>query len=568
MPPPVQPESNDKALPIDDSAKNAEGQADGSKAVGPFQVEFPSDLAVWAQARRLVGDGNSRVDDLATCASQDPVIVMELLKISNAMYFSAGRQPITSTRTAIQRLGSEVVLKTLDKMHERVQIENKEVSGWFEIHRSRCRRTAIIARVLAESQAKQLADECQVVGSFLYVGEMLAAIYLAEKYAMLADEMPRASLNYRLSQDFKFDVERMGIQYLRRNGIPEALLFAIDREGRSKSAERAVMKPLCMAAGELVEAFDSNKWDKFAPGKQLPPKSAVRMLGLGESQYLKIYERISEYLFAARVTDEKKKRGGDAPPVSATSITVSAPSSPVNSTPTDQEALQSEIEDILQSTHDDLEPVKMEAAPKKEVETQQAAQPASKQEDDQFSLSQPKPKANPRRTGKTKIIAPPKLVNSNAEAVVSSIADVLNSATNSEQLLSEILAMLVDSGPFNKSALIVVSKDRKKAIVVAARGPNIGNGQKLDLDDPLNPLAQCFSKVQSFGNKKSAVSPFGSRSFAVAPIDADHETPVALYADCGNEGAISFEARRVFRTVVEILNEKLPDIPGGIPIEL
>jgi hypothetical protein len=128
--------------------------------------------------------------------------------------------------------------------------------------------------------------------------------------------------------------------------------------------------------------------------------------------------------------------------------------------------------------------------------------------------------------------------------------------------------MLVDNGPFEKSALIVVSKTKRNAIVVAARGPMIGTGQKLDIDDPLNPLAQCFSKVQSFGNKESDLSPFGSKSFALAPINADHETPVALYADCGNDKAITFEARRVFRTVVEILNERLPLIPGGIPVEL
>lgn len=127
--------------------------------------------------------------------------------------------------------------------------------------------------------------------------------------------------------------------------------------------------------------------------------------------------------------------------------------------------------------------------------------------------------------------------------------------------------MLVD-GPYEKSALIVVSKDRKHAIVVAARGPNIGNGQKIELNDPLSPLAQCFSKVQSFSNRINEASPFGCKSFALAPIDADHDTPVALYADCGNDAALTFEARRVFRTVVNLLNQKLPTIPGGIPVEL
>jgi hypothetical protein len=186
---------------------------------------------------------------------------------------------------------------------------------------------------------------------------------------------------------------------------------------------------------------------------------------------------------------------------------------------------------------------------------------------DQFSI---KPNSAPKTVARVqapiKPIEPPKLRTSGGNQVVNSIANMFNEAQNSEQLLTDLLSMLVDKGPFKKTALIVVSKDRKHAIVVAARG--IGNGQRVELDDPLSPLAQCFSKVQSFGTKSNEASPFGSKAFALAPITADHDTPVALYADCGNDGSITFEARRIFRTVVDILNEKLPSIPGGIPVEL
>lgn len=536
----------------------------GKTGGGPFAIQFPPDMVVWSESRRMIADKNVRVDDLATCASQDPSIVIELLKSSNAMYFSAGRQPITSTRTAIVRLGSEVTLNLLDKMSERPQIENKDISHWLEIQRSRCKRTSLVSRILAESIAKTLSDECQAVGLMMFVGEMLAVLHLGHEFIELAKEMARSALNYRLSHDLKFDVEKMGLTYLRRNGIPEALLFAIDREGRSKSPEKAIMKPLCMSAGELVEAFDSNRWDKFAPGKQIPPKSALRTLPITEAQYLKLYERISEYLFAVRVMDEKRRH----------EALYGKPAETPSPAQTQQDILQSEIKTILE-TGGQAEAAKTEkSVPKKPAAAPVADQSAKSSEkssndpEQEFSLAKDGKHKSARKEAKKKLIKPPELVNKKAEAVVASIADMLNSANNSEELISQILAMLVDTGPFSKSALIVVSKDKSKAIVVAARGPNIGNGQRLDITDPLNPLAQCFSKVQSFGNKESKCSPFGSKAFALAPIDADHETPVALYADCGNDGAISFEARRVFRTVIEILNEKLPTIPGGIPVEL
>jgi hypothetical protein len=157
---------------------------------------------------------------------------------------------------------------------------------------------------------------------------------------------------------------------------------------------------------------------------------------------------------------------------------------------------------------------------------------------------------------------------STANAFVANITEQIEGAKRSEDLLRDILGILTEDGPFEKTALMVVSKDRKTSIVIAARGPQIATGQQLLLDDPLSPLAQCFTKVQSFGNRASPESPWGSKAFALSPIDANHETPVALYADCGISGSITFEARRIFRVVVEILNQKLPTIPGGLPVEL
>ena len=132
--------------------------------------------------------------------------------------------------------------------------------------------------------------------------------------------------------------------------------------------------------------------------------------------------------------------------------------------------------------------------------------------------------------------------------------------------IKKILEILVDNGPFEKACLIVVSDDKEDAIVVCARGP-IGNGQRLSITDSISPLAQSFSKVQSFGNKEGAESPFGSKSFAITPLDVNHTTPVSLYADCGDK-ALTFEARRIFRNIADILNQRLPALPGGIPIEV
>lgn len=523
----------------------------------PLAWELPPDALVLAEARKLAGDKNVRVESLATACLQDPVIVIELLRTSNALYFSGGRSAITSAKTAIVRLGSDTLIETLDSLLQRRRLEDTQVVEYLEMFRSRSKRIGIVARLFAEALARTLSEDCQAAGCLFSVGEMLAVAHLQGVYIELAGAHQRSGVNYRLAQNHRFDVEIMGVEYLRRHGIPDALLFAIDRDGRSRTQDRALMKPLCMAASELVDSFDSNKWERLAPGKTFSPKSALRMLQMSDAQYLKIYERASEYLFSVKVIEERRRQEGYDAPIDVAPFEEAIEEVVDEPARQDLEDLNSEIQDLLQSPNENIE-----ISPKSETTITEVEHEITSQ----FALRKDK-KTSARKSGAVKIVAPPKSVSKNSTAFLSSVTAITEKAVSSEELLSDIMGILVN-GPFEKAALIVISQDRKHALVVAARGPNIGNGQRIELLDPLSPLAQCFSKVQSFSSRANEASPFGSKAFAVAPIDADHETPVALYADCGKDGALTFEARRIFRNVVDILNQKLPSIPGGIPVEL
>jgi HD-like signal output (HDOD) protein len=545
---------------------------------------------VWDEARKLVAEKNFRVEDLSVCALQDPVFVIELLKVANAMYFSASRQAIPSVKNAIQRLGSDVVLDTLMKLKERPWVEEDDVRQWIEINRSRCRRVGIVSKMIGASVATNIGDEIQGAGCLLHFGEVLAIAHFGRGYVRMAESQSRSGLNYKLAQDSKFDVEKIGINYLQRHGVPELLVTTIDRDGAVKQSQYQIMKPACYAASELVDAFDSDRWARMAPGKKLPPKSALRLLNMTDAQYLKVYERAAEYLYLAKRDDEARAKGDTGAPGPASAANVSteaaAPAKPAvvqsspSAPPVAAEVARS-LDDDISALLDGIASVNQPPPPPGQAKPKGAAAKASsmnaapaqkieKAQLEQFNLNKSTtPKSQPRVSpASVKPVAPPRLRTDEATKVVSSMNNMFNEVASSEELLANLLKMLVDNGPFEKSALIVVSKDRKNAIVVAARGNNIGCGQRVVLDDPLSPLAQCFSKVQSFGTKGNEASPFGSKSFAVAPIAADHDTPVALYADCGNEGTVTFEARRIFRTVVDLLNEKLPTIPGGIPVEL
>jgi hypothetical protein len=286
-----------------------------------------------------------------------------------------------------------------------------------------------------------------------------------------------------------------------------------------------------------------------------------------------VYEKASEYLFNEKIAYEsislEDLTSCSAPAAEADDIFIITGAEPqdADATGLDADILQDEIQQLLDLTTDtdaaDSPP--LAAKGPGSVAPTGAPQTLS----DKYNINKGAAAKTTARVEKSApVVTPPPLRTSAGNAFVSNVSKELDSATSSEELLRSILGILIEEGPFEKSALIVVSKDRKNALVIAARGPSITNGQTLILEDPLSPLAQCFSKVQSFGNRSSSDSPWGSKAFALSPIDADHDTPVALYADCGNNGSLTFEARRIFRVVVDILNQKLPTIPGGIPVEL
>lgn len=538
------------------------------KVKGPNGVEFRPSNLIWQRAKALAKDKTARVDELAVCVSQDPVLVLELLKISNALFFSPGSNPITSAKTAIVRLGSDAVIELFDKFSEREEFEDEDCSKWFEFYRAKAKRTSIVCRVLAQSLAPNLKEDCQTSGLFVSIGEMLAVSFLKEKFVDLANNKNSTTLPYHLTQHLSFDPEKIGLNYLRHNGIPENLIFPIDRDARPKQASMTIMRPLVMSARELVDAFDNDRWEKVAPGQKLSSKSNIRLLQMNDSQYMKIYERVAEYLFSEKLAEARQELANEQEEISLSEL------DDLNSAFDDaglndevlEENLDSEIEDLL-NNFDSLEKENQDISDELLVglENDLADLTDSFNEYEEIDLSPISNKRSLSEEEKPESIAPPTVFRSKrGRKMMQSVMNLLDEVENSEELIAGILSHLVEGGPFKKTALIVISDNKETARVVAARGIEVESGQVLDLNDPLSPLANCFSKIQSFGNKPSQSSPFGSKAFAVSPVYADHETPVALYADCG-KGSISLEGRRLFRTVVDMLNKALPDYPGGIP---
>jgi hypothetical protein len=575
-------------------------------------VQLPLDQIVLSEANKLISEDKGKTDQFYLCASQDPVLILELFNKAKESSKAGEKTFFSSIGAVMSRIGENEALQFLNQLNSR----NANTIKWVEIHRSKGKRSGLIARMIAQITAKNLADEAQLSALLHCIGEMLAASVLESEYAELAELTTRAGVLHSLVNDFNFDVNQIERFYLSKRGIPSSLIVAIrPAPGAPETEPLKTIRSIVMSAKEMVERFDEGTWDKIAPGEKLPMRSALQNLSFTNSaNYTKLYERASEYLTKIKFIESQRREKTQAhqsyPEVAQdtsnddnvisseiiTTVTNTTPTYKASRTPLKQVLKETPLENSIEDEPQKLQSVQEENTesnnlkekdsdrkntnllPEKAVFEQNVKHSPKKRKSEKFIDQSGKNRTKKRplhsddsesSDSDVKLTSPtPLIALKGTKKILTSMNRAMSSAKNSEELLSNLLSTLIDDGPFEKTAIIVISEDRKNATVVAARGPNIGNGQRLSLDDPLSPLAQSISKIQSFGRKESSVSPFGSKAFAVAPLDTHHHTPVALYADCGSDNAITFEARRIFRSVVDMVNEKIRDLPGGIPYEI
>lgn len=554
-----------------DSVSQGESQESGADDA-PVRVTLPPEKEVIKQVQQLLGNKKVSIESLTETIALDPVIVIELLRVANSVTNSAARTQVIAISNAIISLGMVQVGQVLDQLLTREKLSSSELNTALEEQRTHCVEIARVARTIARAISPSVANTAYTTGLLVHIGDMLVISELRGKYLEIAKSQgKRSKINYRLMQDFEYDVEANGIEFLQQTGVPEKIVSSINRNAVPQSAESAEVRTICFSAIEMIEAFESGRWERLAPGQKIPSSSSIRMLQLTDQKYAELYEKVSAYFGGdaetedAFTADEIKQ---EAAAVSAPAYVEDAvpPATPAEPTPDPVEASSPDTAQKAIS-----EEVALTSAPVNEAPPTPTG--SSKRLDSMFgeTLSWLKKAKDTKQEQKQKteedrlsIPEVPQSTASKTQEALSGIEDMISAAANSEQLLTQLLSQLVTCGFFKKSALLVIAEDRKSATVRVAAGSALSKGQQIQIDDPLSPLARAASKVQSIGNKDSEVSPFGTKAFALAPIESNHELPVVLYADCGDE-AISLAGRRFFRGVVSALNERLSILPGGLP---
>lgn len=499
---------------------------------GILGLELPPRLSTIDEALERLCKRNVRMDELASIIVSDPVISLEAMKVANALFFAADRPPITSIPNAIVRLGSQALTELLERLAARPALP-EPIKAEFEQLRFYGQRVGAIARKLAQALHGDIADLAETAGLMTNYGLMLACAWLGERYVTTANGRHRASIIHRLNTECKFDVPRRQLTYLRLHGLPASVFFALDKELQCKSPGQSATRFVVDGALELVDAFDTEKFDRYAHYDKLPGKSSLRLLRWHDRQYETFYRECGGQLDQLLLARRKALAVAQTP---VAEIPTASEAKPL-------EVVTFQLPELLPSPTSTTQIAK--TVPAKEKTALEVLHAPTFLSDDIEGTDS-------SIFGKKKERAP----------MVEAIRALCERATSIHEIMKEALPAITSSGPFARAAVLEISQDRTSASILRAVGDGINAGTSISILDPLSPLSLCFTKLQSFNSVESAntSAPFGISAYGISPLRLDESRAIVIYVDCGRGHSFPFEARKSFRKVVRLLNRRL----GGL----
>ena len=508
-----------------------------------LSTDLPPNERTVKNARLIVSDRNVRIPELARILEYDPVCILETLKLANATFFAGHRPSITNIQTAIIRLGSQAMIDLLDNLQTREQIIDEDISKTFTSLFILSQRIARTSQIIAQTCARDITNIAYTTGSLFYIGHMVTCIYFGKEYADEAKKQKRNALAYRFKVNHGIDIQKMFLDYLRNRGVPQAILYGLDRNLKCKTPLQAALRFIVESASELVDAHKENRWFKYSPENQLPSKSALRLLQLSPQQYQQLYISLDFYF------NPKNENA-------------------INS-------LNSNLNDTEIRTEKDSSSVyKIDVSKIDELNYNLDNEEKLNQTDETFYFTNKKLKEiifsnldlSQESVTYIDYTSIENTETSNldlyAQDVLALIINACKTAKTPDELLILALQALHSLGPFLRLAVITLKNKRQDAHILMSVGDSLTNKKHIELKDPLSPLALCQNKTQSFNATtfQEALSPLGVSAFATSPLRFNGQEPVMLYADCGIDKPLPMTARKIFRIAVSLINNALSEL--------
>jgi HD-like signal output (HDOD) protein len=163
-----------------------------AKELSKGGIELPSFPDIVIRIRQALADDNVTTEQIVQIIGADPVLAARVLTISNSAALRPATEAITDLRTAVNRIGRNLVRNT-SMSHGIAQSKSayklKEARDCMDKLWDECALVAALCFVLAKNRTKLNPDEAMLVGLMHGIGK-LYILGRAESHPELFDDAP------------------------------------------------------------------------------------------------------------------------------------------------------------------------------------------------------------------------------------------------------------------------------------------------------------------------------------------------------------------------------------------
>lgn len=155
------------------------------------KVDLPSFPDVAIRVRKVLGDEKTTVEQIVRVVGSEPALAGRLLKMANSAAFNRSGKPVTDLRTAINRMGYNMV-RSAAMSFAMAQIRASEslkgIEPWLEKLWKQSTHVAAVSYVLAKHFTQRNPDEALLTGLLHSVGKLYILTRTVQHPALFHDE--------------------------------------------------------------------------------------------------------------------------------------------------------------------------------------------------------------------------------------------------------------------------------------------------------------------------------------------------------------------------------------------
>ncbi len=152
-------------------------------------VDLPAFPKVVERVRRALEDPNHTVEQIARIVGGEPALAARLLAIANSATFTSIGRPVTELRTAVNRLGDDLLRSTvlafaMQQVRQRITV--KSIEPQLQALWTESSRVAALCYVLAR-RSGAVADEAFLTGLLHGIGKFYILVRVSQQPGLAED---------------------------------------------------------------------------------------------------------------------------------------------------------------------------------------------------------------------------------------------------------------------------------------------------------------------------------------------------------------------------------------------